>query len=76
MYSTDGVLFVGWDSDLRCPALPCRPNNIYLFFSGKYNGGTSKGTKDPKCADSKEARAVCAKGVVYRAHLSKTKTTT
>ena len=45
-----------------------------LIFSGKYNGGTSKGTKDPKCADSKEARSVCAVGVVYPAHLGKTKT--
>ena len=27
MYSADGFLFVGWDSDLPCPALPCRKDN-------------------------------------------------
>ena len=47
----------------------------YSICSDEYNFGTSEGTKDPKCADSKEARAVCAVGVVYRAHLGKTKTT-
>ena len=57
--------------------LACRiiQTNYIFIFSGKYNGGTSKGTKDPKYADPKEARAVCAVGVVYRSHLGKTKTT-
>ena len=51
--------------------------SIYLSFSGrqdKGNGSQNKGSKDPKCAASNEARAVGAIGVVYPTHLGKTKT--
>ena len=56
-----------------------RENEMYdlYIFSGRQgngNGGKNKGSKDPKCAASNEARAVGAIGVVYPTHLGKTKT--